>query len=424
MLEMKQTEMAVIGRFILDGDSHTNYNLPAEVFTNNELREMYESFADKPSVSVNVLTDRFSESLITAAVQHASPNLSLGAEVAELKAALSRRIAVKALNEAAENITQGGGIGDAMNDALAASASTDDAERTTTMADAMMEYYTKLQTVMDGGEVPSLFIKSGFDRFDEDYGGFASTDLTVIGGRPSMGKTSFALSTALYQAKLGKRILWFSMDASVDQIVCRAFANESKAALKDLKRHKPQHKDMSKVAGSVSTLGDMDFHIDKSPNLTIGKLTSIARKMHAKKPLDVIYVDYLQQIAGGGTEYENVSNASGSLKRLANELQCAVVALVQLNRGIENRTVKTPTMADIRSSGQIEQDAFMILFPYRPERDAQNEREAMELQGKVELVVAKNKDGDVGRMKESGIIFDADHAAYRNDPRSDYHDRY
>lgn len=414
MLEMQNTEAAVIGRFIIDGDSHCAFDIDFEVFTNESLRGIYSEFADNDSVSISVLVDKYGEDYVSSIVSVACPSSTIRSDVLELKKAHYRRVAIKSLNDAIEGVRSGVEIGKVIADVVNDTATCDDSERVVSICEAMHSYHERLQIVANGGEVPSMYIPSGYSSFDDKIGGFASSDLTIIGGRPSLGKTAFALGSALHQAREGKRILWFSMDSSIDSIVARAFANVANADLRDLMKYKPSYKDMGSVAGSVEVIGDCDILIDKSPNLTVERLQAIARKYNAIKPLDMIYVDYIQQISGTGTEYETVTKASGALKRLANELMCGVVGLVQLNRGIESRANKIPTMADIRSSGQIEQDAYLILFPYRPERDAQSDEEAAKLKGIAELYIVKNKDGPIGVVTEGNIHFDENSAAYRN----------
>ena len=209
-------------------------------------------------------------------------------------------------------------------------------------------------------------ISTGLTDLDNKISGLCDSDLIIVAGRPSMGKTAFAL-TLINKAILNcKSALLVSAEMSSEQIMIRLAAMNAKVNLMSIREGKLDNADCQKITEATSKLAKTKLHIDDTPAPTINQIRSKARLIKRKVGLDLVVVDYLQLLGGNGnTNNERIEKISRGLKGIAKELSVPVVALSQLNRGIESRDNKRPRMSDLRDSGAIEQDADVILFLYR-----------------------------------------------------------
>lgn len=253
---------------------------------------------------------------------------------------------------------------------------------------------------------------------DKRLHGLQQSDLIIVAGRPSMGKTSLALQMALHNATHGKSVAFFSMEMSKEQIVEKAVANIGRLPLENIRTGKMSNDDYSRLSASLGRLNTAKFVIDDSGGLTVEQVRARARGIKRQHGLDMIVVDYLQLMSGDGDNRNSeVSEISRGLKALAKELQIPVVVLSQLNRALEQRSDKRPTMADLRDSGAIEQDADVIIFIYRDEVYNPNTQD----KGVAELIVAKHRMGSIGRtgsswLDEFGAFGDREWAPRSEDP--------
>ena len=247
-------------------------------------------------------------------------------------------------------------------------------------------------------------VATGFIDLDRMTSGLQKGDLVIVAGRPSMGKTSFAMNIAEHVAiKEGLPVLIFSMEMSASQLALRMLGSVGRVNQGRLRTGRLSDDEWPRVTQSIGQLTKAPMLIDETGSLNSLELRARARRMARKYGnVGLIVIDYLQLMAGkGGGSTENrateISEISRSLKSLAKEMQCPVIALSQLNRSLENRENKRPMMSDLRESGAIEQDADVILFIYRdevyhPETDAV---------GIAEVIIGKQRNGPIGPVKLS-----------------------
>lgn len=240
-------------------------------------------------------------------------------------------------------------------------------------------------------------VATGFIDFDRMTAGLQPADLIVVAGRPSMGKTAFALNVAQHAAltaKIGVGV--FSLEMSKEQLVLRMLCSEARVDQSKVRAGFAAERDFPKLAMAAGRLSEAPIYIDDTPALSVLELRAKARRLKREREskLGLIIVDYLQLMRGhdgADNREQEISGISRSLKALAKELNVPVVALSQLNRQVETRADKRPLMADLRESGAIEQDADVIAFLYRPIVYDKNAEERA-----AEVIIAKQRNGPVG----------------------------
>jgi replicative DNA helicase len=259
-------------------------------------------------------------------------------------------------------------------------------------------------------------VPSGFYELDKYTGGFQKSDFIVIAGRPSMGKTAFALSIARNVAvEYKKPVAFFSIEMASVQLVIRLLAAEAKINGNNIRTGHINQKDFAKIAHTIGRIADAPIIIDDSPSLTIMELRAKARRLIAEHKVQMIMVDYLQLMKSPRSESREreISIISQSLKQLAKELNIPVVALAQLNRGVEARTDKRPMLSDLRESGSIEQDADVVIFIHRPEQYGKKNfgDETEDSEGKAEIILSKQRNGPTASVK---LAFLKDYTRFEN----------
>jgi len=238
-------------------------------------------------------------------------------------------------------------------------------------------------------------VATGFRDLDALTSGFQKSDLIVIAGRPSMGKTSLALTLAQHAAIKSNAVVGiFSLEMSAESLAMRMLCSEAQVDGQKFRTGFLSNEEWSRLAKSLNTLANTRIFIDDTPAISVLEMRAKARRLATEqKQLDMIVVDYLQLMAGSKGRFESrqqeVSQISRELKALAKELDVPMVALSQLSRGPENRTDHRPQLADLRESGAIEQDADLVAFIYRDEQ--YNRTEAN--RNIAELIVAKQRNG-------------------------------
>jgi replicative DNA helicase len=240
-------------------------------------------------------------------------------------------------------------------------------------------------------------LPSGFKDLDELTTGFQPGDLIIIGGRPSMGKTAFALNIAQYVGvERREPVAVFSLEMSRRQLAIRLLCAEAMVDSKKVQRGFIKKEDWHKLTSAAGRLAEAPIFIDDSTNISVLEMRAKARRLKAEHGLSLVIVDYLQLMKGRGNferREQEISEISRSLKALAKELDVPVIALSQLNRAVEQRHDKIPTLADLRESGAIEQDADVILFLYRDEVYNKNKPDN---KGKALVRIAKQRNGPTG----------------------------
>jgi replicative DNA helicase len=248
-------------------------------------------------------------------------------------------------------------------------------------------------------------VPTGYHKFDEITAGLQRTDLVIIAGRPSMGKTAFGLNIAM-RAAVGNEVpvAIFSLEMSKEQLMMRMLCAWGKVDLSRMRSGFLQDEDWARLYQAAESLSNAPLYIDDTPALDPMELRARCRRLKGEKGLGLVIVDYLQLMHTNqrkDSREQEISHISRNLKSLAKEVDVPVVALAQLNRKVEERTNKRPLLSDLRESGAIEQDADLIVFLYRDE--VYNTREDNPERGVAEIIVGKQRNGPTGSAKLSYI---------------------
>jgi replicative DNA helicase len=239
-------------------------------------------------------------------------------------------------------------------------------------------------------------VPTGFVDLDKQLAGLQPSNLVIVGARPGMGKTSFALGLAAHAAlEASEPVLLFSLEMSHRELTQRLLCSEARVDATRMRNGRLLEADWPKISHAVGRLAEAQIFIDDNPRLTVMEIRAKARRLKSREGLGMIVVDYLQLMTGRA-DSENrqveVSEISRGLKILARELEVPVVALSQLSRTLESRADKRPILADLRESGSLEQDADVVIFLYR---DELYNRESPD-RGTAEVIVAKHRNGPTG----------------------------
>ena len=261
-------------------------------------------------------------------------------------------------------------------------------------------------------------VATGFDKIDDITSGLQNSDLIIIAGRPSMGKTAFALNIAQFAAlEMGVPVAIFSLEMAKEQLATRMLASEARVDSQRLRKGFLGETDWPKLTTAAGRLSEAPIYIDDTPAITVIEMKAKSRRLKAEAGLGLIILDYLQLMRGGAykdSREQEISEISRSLKALAKELSVPVVALSQLNRKVEDRTSRRPQMADLRESGAIEQDADLIAFIYRDE--VYNRSDDNPDKGIAEIIIGKQRNGPTGTVK---LAFQEKYTRFENLARAD-----
>ena len=244
-------------------------------------------------------------------------------------------------------------------------------------------------------------VPTGFEKVDDLTSGLQDSDLIIIAGRPSMGKTAFALNIAEFVGiHRGLPVCLFSLEMAKEQIAMRMLAATAKVDSQRIRKGFLGETDWPKLTTAAGILSEAPIFIDDTAAITVLEMKAKARRLKAEHGLGLVIIDYLQLMRSGtakDSREQEISEISRSLKALAKELSVPVIALSQLNRKVEDRTNRRPQMADLRESGAIEQDADVIAFIYRDE--VYNKAEDNPEKGMAEVIIAKQRNGPIGTVK-------------------------
>ncbi|HEY9847287.1 MAG TPA: replicative DNA helicase [Candidatus Caenarcaniphilales bacterium] len=270
--------------------------------------------------------------------------------------------------------------------------------------------FAELEQRSLGTVLPGL--SCGFYDLDAMTQGFQRSDLIIVAGRPSMGKTAISLQIARDIAGIHRLpVAVFSLEMSKEQLVQRLLANEVQIESNRLRTGRISQNEWEPLGHGISILSQLPILIDDTPNPTMAEIRSKARRLHAERSggLGMILLDYLQLMGGDGSDdrVQELSKITRSLKALARELNVPVVALSQLSRGVESRTNKRPMMSDLRESGAIEQDSDLVILLYRDEYYNPDTPD----RGVCEVIIAKHRNGPVGTIK---LLFEPQYTKFRN----------
>lgn len=273
-------------------------------------------------------------------------------------------------------------------------------------------------------------VTSGFHMIDRCLGGLQNSDLIILAGRPSMGKTAFATGIAFNAAKAklenidgGAGVVFFSLEMSAEQLATRILAVESGIASDSIRRGEIPRDSFDKFITINKELDKLDLFIDDTPNLTVSQIRNRTRKLKRQRDIGLVVIDYLQLISPGNSRgrpenrVQEISEITRALKGLAKEMNVPVLALSQLSRAVEQRDDKKPQLSDLRESGSIEQDADVVIFVFREEyykerkepsksdkdNHAKWQAEMESVRNRAEIIVAKQRHGPIGNVE---LFFD------------------
>lgn len=262
-------------------------------------------------------------------------------------------------------------------------------------------------------------VPTGIDKLDQHLGGFHKSDLIILAGRPSMGKTALATTFAFNAAKKymldksGARVAFFSLEMSADQLALRLLGQEAGISSDRIRKGATSYKEVILLEEKSKNLYEVPMFIDDTPALTMASLRTRARRLKRQEDIGLIIVDYLQLLSAGRSEnrVQELTEITRGLKALAKELNIPVIALSQLSRAVEQREDKQPQLADLRESGSIEQDADVVMFVYResyyearkkPPSGSEKMQEWQLKMSKIynlaDLIIAKQRHGPIGTV--------------------------
>lgn len=308
------------------------------------------------------------------------------------------------------------------------------------------------QAYQKDGKISGL--PSGLDALDEKTGGLNNSDLIIIAGRPAMGKTALATNIAYNVAEFmshdksvdpkSRGVAFFSLEMSADQLAGRILSTVTQTPGHKMRTGELDNAEFTRIAAAVRELETIPLYIDDTPGLNINAIRTRARRLKRNKGLGLIVIDYIQLIMGTGSKktegnrVQELSEISRGLKILAKELNVPVIALSQLNRGVEQRDDKRPVMSDLRESGSIEQDADIVMFVFRENYYIQNEEPKQRagetpehLQNRMEewqkriretanlgeVIIGKQRHGPTGTVK---LFWNGEFAQFGNLVKEEY----
>ena len=285
------------------------------------------------------------------------------------------------------------------------------------ITDPLVKTYSDIEKLHQKTAVPG--VETGFYDLDVMTSGFQRSDLIILAGRPSMGKTSFGLNIAHNIAReLGLPVAIFSLEMSNEQLAFRLLASEAKIESNRLRSGRLSQNEMEPLTVALGNLTTLPIFVDDTANISVMQMRSQVRRLQAeqKQKLGLVLIDYLQLMEGSGSDnrVQEISKITRALKGLAREIEAPVIALSQLSRAVESRTNKRPMMSDLRESGSIEQDADLIIMLYRDEYYNPDTPDA----GIAEAIITKHRNGPTGVVK---LIFKPELTEFRNlEKRQEY----
>ena len=266
--------------------------------------------------------------------------------------------------------------------------------------DFLIEAFNEAKEVCEAGGV-AAGVPTGYPSLDRMLMGLREGQLVIIGARPAVGKTSFALNLALNAASEGYTVAFFSLEMSGKEIAQRFICAHAQVNMSNFRTGKISPQEWANIGQAAEDLSSLDILIDDTPGITVTEIRAKARRMLHNKEKAIIILDYLQLVsppAGRRAESRTVevSEMSRALKIMAKELAVPVISLSQLSRAVESRTGKRPQLSDLRESGSIEQDADIVMFLDRSSDEQEAAREDRPAEGITRIIVAKNRSGPIG----------------------------
>ena len=276
------------------------------------------------------------------------------------------------------------------------------------LGDTLIETFNKIEQMHETTTLPG--IETQFYDLDAMTSGLQPSDLIIIAGRPSMGKTSFALNIAYNIAQQNLPVAVFSLEMSKEQLTQRLLSSETHIESNRIRSARLSQNDLEKVFNGLDKLLKLPIYIDDTPNLTVSQMRSQVRRLQTEKKgqIGLVLIDYLQLMGeGGDNRVQELSKITRSLKALAREINAPVIALSQLSRAVESRNNKRPMMSDLRESGALEQDSDLIMMLYRDEYYNPDSLD----RGLAEVIITKHRNGPTGTIK---LLFQSEFTKFLN----------
>ena len=421
-----EIEKAILGALMIDNESLSDAidSLQAEYFYVPKHQKIFEAIVNlfNNTKPVDILTvseelkklEYFKEIGGLAYISELTNNVSSASNTEFHARIIAEKFIKRSLINIARNIT-----GDAFDDSVDIFDLLNNAESElfTVTEGTLRKSYDKMSSLIKGAlenieilrskEDGLSGIPSGFTNLDRVTSGWQKSDLIICAARPGMGKTAFALTMARnISIEHSFPIGFFSLEMSSEQLVNRLIASEAELGSSKLRKGDLADHEMVQLHEKIKDLSEAPIFIDDTPGLTIFELRAKARRLVKNHKVKIIIIDYLQLMnAGGnsGNREQEISTISRSLKGIAKELKIPVIALSQVNRGVENRTgigSKRPMLSDLRESGAIEQDADIVTFIYRPEYYKIYEWDnGDDSRGQAEIIIAKHRNGSLKNVR-------------------------
>ena len=421
-----EIEKAILGALMIDNESLSDAidSLQAEYFYVPKHQKIFEAIVNlfNNTKPVDILTvseelkklEYFNDIGGLAYISELTNNVSSASNTEFHARIIAEKFIKRSLINIARNIT-----GDAFDDSVDIFDLLNNAESElfTVTEGTLRKSYDKMSSLIKGAlenievlrskEDGLSGIPSGFTNLDRVTSGWQKSDLIICAARPGMGKTAFALTMARnISIEHSFPIGFFSLEMSSEQLVNRLIASEAELGSSKLRKGDLADHEMVQLHEKIKDLSEAPIFIDDTPGLTIFELRAKARRLVKNHNVKIIIIDYLQLMnAGGnsGNREQEISTISRSLKGIAKELKIPVIALSQVNRGVENRTgigSKRPMLSDLRESGAIEQDADIVTFIYRPEYYKIYEWDnGDDSRGQAEIIIAKHRNGSLKNVR-------------------------
>ena len=421
-----ELEEVVLGALMIDNESlsDTIDSLQPEYFYKPDHQKIFESIVNlfNNSKPVDILTVSEELKRMDALesvggmlyISQLTNNISSSSNTEFHARIIAEKFIKRSLISISNNI-----IGDAFNDTIDIFDLLNTAEEKlfTVTEGTLRKSYDKMSTLIKGAldnieilrqkEDGLSGVPSGFSKLDRVTSGWQKSDLIIVAARPGMGKTAFALTMARNIAITHETAIgFFSLEMSSEQLVSRLIASEAELSASKLRKGDLQDFEMVQLHEKIKQLSEAQIYIDDTPALTIFELRAKARRLVKNHNVGIIVIDYLQLMSAGGkagNREQEISTISRSLKGIAKELKIPVIALSQVNRGVESRTgvgSKRPMLSDLRESGAIEQDADIVTFIYRPEYYKIYEWDnGDDSRSQAEIIIAKHRNGALENVR-------------------------
>jgi replicative DNA helicase len=400
-----ELEEDLLGSIIFSGDNEaTLFDLPDDLFYVDHHKKAYQKIRENHDKGLP-LDNGIDIKSLSAFAGKFLPSIKSG--ITELQQLSRARNLHQTLQKSILSLSQEGNPDHVANQLISAlSDLSKNDETTATISDSLFSVFTKINEIRDGEK--QLGLTTGLD-FEKHIGGFENGKFYVVAARPAMGKSAFALEIIKRIASDGVPVGMMSLEMSNDSLALRLLTSDVQIDAGDIRKGKLSDDQMDKIQESCNHLAKLPIYFDDNSYVTASSLRSKASYFKSKYGISMLVIDYLQLMTGDNDSRErDIAEISRMCKVIAKELEIPVLALAQLNRGVEVRDDKRPRLSDLRESGAIEQDADAVMMLYRPEYygiETYPDSEDHTIRGTstkniCEVIISKNRDGETGIVRQ------------------------